>query len=208
MDADPLGRAGSQQHGCLPGRLRAHRRSGNEEGGDHGHGGRNDTIRRHCGSPSGECEPTRLENTRLTNDRAGPVPGSADDDAAIRRVFSDAPWEREVGYCRALQVGDRVFVTGTAPVGEDGGVHAPGDAYAQAARCFELIRRALAELDVPMDRVVRTRMFVTDIERWAEFGRAHAEAFGTHPPTTTMVEVRRLIDPEMLIEVEADAVAI
>ena len=144
----------------------------------------------------------------MENDRAGPVPGSTDDDAAIRRVFSDAPWEREVGYCRALRVGDRVFVTGTAPVGEDGGVHAPGDAYAQAARCFELIRRALDQLDVSMDRVVRTRMFVTDIERWAEFGRAHAEAFAAHPPTTTMVEVRRLIDPEMLIEVEADAVTV
>jgi isochorismate pyruvate lyase len=124
----------------------------------------------------------------------------------IRRTHSAAPWEREVGYCRALRVGDRVFVTGTAPVAEEGGVHAPGDAYAQAARCLELIRRALAELHVPIERVVRTRMFVTDIERWAEFGRAHREVFGDHPPTTTMVEVRRLIDPAMLIEIEADAV--
>lgn len=126
---------------------------------------------------------------------------------AFQRVFSAAPWEAEVGYCRALRAGTRIVVTGTAPVAEGGGVHAPGDAYAQAARCFDLIRTALAGLDVGMDRVVRTRMFVTDIDRWAEFGRAHREAFEGHPPCTTMVEVRRLIHPDMLIEIEADAEA-
>jgi isochorismate pyruvate lyase len=125
----------------------------------------------------------------------------------IQRVFSGAPWEAEVGYCRALRVGERIFVTGTAPVAEGGGVHAPGDAYQQARRCFEIIGRALGELGADLSAVVRTRMFVTDISRWAEFGRAHREAFADHPPTTTMVEVRALIDPEMLIEVEADAVA-
>lgn len=123
-----------------------------------------------------------------------------------QRVFSGAPWEARVGYCRALRVGERIFVTGTAPVADGGGCHAPGDAYAQAVRCFEIIRDALAELDAGMEDVTRTRMFVTDIERWEEFGRAHAEAFGGHPPATTMVEVRRLIDPDMLIEVEADAI--
>jgi isochorismate pyruvate lyase len=86
-------------------------------------------------------------------------------------------------------------------------VHAPGDAYAQAKRCFEIIGEALRALGGSLGDVTRTRMFVTDIERWEEFGRAHAETFGAAPPTTTMVEVRRLIDPEMLIEVEADAVA-
>lgn len=125
---------------------------------------------------------------------------------AFQRVFSGAPWEEKVGYCRALRAGDRVFVTGTAPVAEGGGVHAPGDAYAQAKRCFEIMERALKEAGAGMEHVTRTRMFVTDIERWDEYGRAHAEAFGDHPPTTTMVEVRRLIDPEMLIEIEADAV--
>jgi len=124
----------------------------------------------------------------------------------FERVFSGAPWERQVGYCRALRAGDRIFVTGTAPVAPDGGVHAPGDAYAQARRCLEIIGEALAGLGAGLEHVTRTRMFVTDIARWEEYGRAHAEAFGDHPPTTTLVEVARLIDPEMLIEIEADAV--
>jgi isochorismate pyruvate lyase len=128
-------------------------------------------------------------------------------DPAFRRAFTDVIWEREVGYCRALRAGDRVFVTGTAPVDRSGEVIAPGNAYEQAKACFEAIQRALAQVDVGMDRVTRTRMFVTDIERWAEYGRAHREVFGAHPPTTTMVEVRRLIHPDMLIEIEADAVA-
>lgn len=123
----------------------------------------------------------------------------------VQRVYSGAPWEGEVGYCRALRTGDRIFVTGTAPVAEGGGVHAPGDGYGQAVRCWQIVAAALAELGAGLEHVVRTRMFVTDIERWAEFGRAHREAFGDHPPTTTMVEIRRLIDPGMLIEVEADA---
>ena len=125
---------------------------------------------------------------------------------AFQRVFSGAPWEARVGYCRALRAGDRIFVTGTAPVAEGGGVHAPGDAYAQARRCFQIMEEALAGLGATLAEVTRTRMFVTDIERWSEFGRAHREAFGEHPPTTTMVEVRRLIDPDMLIEIEADAI--
>jgi isochorismate pyruvate lyase len=112
-----------------------------------------------------------------------------------------------VGYCRALRAGDRIFVTGTVAVAEGGSVHAPGDAYRQAVRCLDIIRGALAELGVGLEHVTRTRLFVTDIDRWEEFGRAHQEAFGAHPPTTTMVEIRRLIHPDMLIEIEADAVA-
>lgn len=124
----------------------------------------------------------------------------------FERVFSEAPWEERVGYCRALRAGDRIFVTGTAPVAEGGGVHAPGDAYEQGRRCLEIIAAALAELGAGLEDVVRTRMFVTDIERWEEVGRAHGEAFRGHPPATTLVEVSRLIDPEMLVEIEADAV--
>jgi isochorismate pyruvate lyase len=122
------------------------------------------------------------------------------------RVFSGAPWEAQVGYCRALRAGDRIFVTGTAPVAKRGGVHAPRDAYEQTRRCLEIVEEALAGLGARLEDVTRTRMFVTDIGRWAEYGRAHAEAFRGFPPTTTMVEVRRLIDEDMLIEIEADAV--
>jgi isochorismate pyruvate lyase len=124
-----------------------------------------------------------------------------------QRVFSKAPWEEQVGYCRALKAGNHIYVTGTAPVDESGkGVQAPGDAYAQAKRCLELIERALAQLGAARKNVVRTRMFVTDISRWAEYGRAHAEFFGADKPATTMVEVKALIDPAMLIEIEADAI--
>jgi len=122
-------------------------------------------------------------------------------------VSSRAVWEAKVGYCRALRAGDLVFVTGTAPVDESGaGTFAPGDPYAQAGRCLELIERALRSFGADRTRIARTRLFVTDISRWAEYGRAHAEFFGEHRPTTTMVEVRRLIAPEMMIEIEADAV--
>ena len=126
--------------------------------------------------------------------------------AEFRRSFSGAPWESRVGYCRSLRAGDRVFSTGTASVSENGGVHGVGDGYRQATRCFDIIREALEAQGAKLSHVVRTRMFVTDIERWEECGRAHREAFGDHPPTTTMAEVSRLIDPDMLIEIEADAI--
>lgn len=125
----------------------------------------------------------------------------------FKRVFSGAPWEEKVAYCRALRAGDHIYVTGTAPVAEGGGVFAPGDAYAQARRCFEIIETALRGLGAGRESIVRTRMLVTDITRWSEYGRAHREFFAKHPPATTMVEVSSLIDPQMLIEIEADAVS-
>ena len=125
----------------------------------------------------------------------------------FKRAFSGAPWEPKIGYCRAIRAGDHIYVTGTAPVGEKGGVHTPGNGYSQARRCFEIIETALRELGASLDSVVRTRMFVTDIKRWEEFGRAHKEFFAAHPPATTLVEVSSFIDPAMLIEVEADAVS-
>lgn len=121
-------------------------------------------------------------------------------------VSSGAPWEKLYGYRRAVRVGNHVFVAGTAPVGDDGKTVAPGDATAQAKRCFEIGLRALRELGGGPEHVVRTRMFVTDISRADEFGRAHGEVFGAHPPAATMVEVKALISPDMLIEVEIDAV--
>mgnify|MGYP001379576392 CR=1 FL=1 len=123
-----------------------------------------------------------------------------------RRVQSGAPWETLVGYCRAIRAGAHVYVTGTVPLEPDGSPHARDDAYRQAKRSLEIIEAALVELGATRADVVRTRMFVTDIERWAEFGRAHAEFFGEHRPATTMVEVRRLISDDFLIEIEADAV--
>ena len=124
----------------------------------------------------------------------------------FQRTSSGATWEKQVGYCRAVRAGNLIFVSGSAPVAEGGGAYAPGDAYRQALRCLEIIEQALRSLGAGLPDVVRTRMFVTDISRWPDFGRAHAEAFGAHPPATSMVEVRALIDPAMLIEIEADAV--
>lgn len=124
----------------------------------------------------------------------------------IQRVYSGAPWESRVGYCRALRAGQLIYITGTAPVDENGGCFAPGDAYAQTLRCFEIMQRALQLLGADLVNVVRTRMYVTDISRWEEYGRAHGELFSAHPPATSMIEVSGLIDPEMLIEIEADAI--
>ncbi len=123
-----------------------------------------------------------------------------------RLVSSGSPYEPVVGYSRAVRVGDRVYVAGTTATGPDGAVVAPGDAYAQAAYALGIVERALAEAGATLADVVRTRMFVTDIGRWQEFGRAHGEAFAAVRPVTTMVEVSRLIDPAMLIEIEAEAV--
>jgi enamine deaminase RidA (YjgF/YER057c/UK114 family) len=128
--------------------------------------------------------------------------------AEIQRVYSGAPWEARVGYCRALKFGDHIYVTGTAPVDEEGHCFAPGNAYAQTRRCFAIIENALRELGADLSCVVRTRMFVTDISRWQEYGIAHGEIFADNPPATTMVEVSSLIDPQMLIEIEAEAVCL
>ena len=122
------------------------------------------------------------------------------------RVGSGAPWESRVGYCRAVRAGNYVAVSGSAPVGPDGELVGEGDMYRQARRCIEVISDALQRVGAGLDDVVRTRMFVTDIEQWEAAGKAHAEAFGAAPPATSMVEVVRLIDPRMLVEIEADAI--
>ena len=121
------------------------------------------------------------------------------------RHSSGAKWESIVGYSRAVKVGDRIYLTGTTATDENSSIVGIGDAYAQAVQCIRNIQRALKALDAGLENVVRTRMFVTDISRWEEFGRAHGEYFREIMPATTMVEVSRLIDPDMLIEIEADA---
>jgi len=119
---------------------------------------------------------------------------------------SAAPWESLVGYSRAVRTGPFIAVTGCAAVGPDGKLVGGDDAYLQACRCIEVIAEVLAVAGASLQDVVRTRMFVTDIDRWEEVGKAHREAFGDIMPATTMVEVSRLIDPAMLVEIEADAV--
>jgi len=123
---------------------------------------------------------------------------------ATRRVSSDAPWEQAVGYSRAVAAGDFVFVTGSTSVRHGEVVH-EGDAREQTIQAIANIAAALERLGAGLPDVVRTRMFVTDISRWEEYGLAHGEAFGETMPATSMVAVAALVDPRMLIEVEAVA---
>ncbi len=121
-----------------------------------------------------------------------------------RKISSGAPWEPVVGYSRAVVAGDHVWVTGCTSI-IDGQVVHEGDAYAQTQQAIRNIAWALGEAGSSLADVVRTRIFVTDISRWQEYGRAHGEAFGEVMPATSMIEVSALIDPRMLVEVEAVA---
>jgi enamine deaminase RidA (YjgF/YER057c/UK114 family) len=120
-------------------------------------------------------------------------------------VGSGGPWEEAVGYSRAVRVGDTVHVAGTTAV-RDGEVVGRGDAYTQARVALDTIAHALAECGAGLADVVRTRMFVTDISRWEEVARAHGEVFADVRPAATMVEVSALIDPDLLVEIEVEAV--
>lgn len=122
-----------------------------------------------------------------------------------QKYSSGQKWEKIVGYSRAVKVGSRIYVTGTTATDADGNIVGENDAYAQTVQVIKNIEKALNALDATLENVVRTRMFVTDISRWEEYGKAHGEFFGEIMPTTTMVEVSKLIDERMLIEIEADA---
>ncbi|OGX88500.1 RidA family protein [Hymenobacter coccineus] len=119
-------------------------------------------------------------------------------------ISSGAPWEPVVGYSRAVRVGNVVEVAGTTA--QDGDAVTGSDAYAQTKRVLEKIGEALAAAGASFEHVVRTRMFVTDIRAWEAIGRAHGEVFGTIRPATTMVQVAALIDPRLLVEIEATAI--
>jgi enamine deaminase RidA (YjgF/YER057c/UK114 family) len=125
---------------------------------------------------------------------------------ARQNISSGTFWEKSVGYSRVVRIGNFIYVAGTTAIDEQGNVIGVGDVYAQTAYILKKIEKTLYEAGASIEHVVRTRSFIVDINRWQEFGKAHGEYFTEIRPVSTLVEVNRLIMPELLIEIEADAV--
>jgi len=121
-------------------------------------------------------------------------------------ISSGSPYEKPIGFSRAVRAGNMICVSGTGPIAPDGSSAAPGDAYGQARRCLEIIKEAIESVGARLEDVTRTRMYLTDVSVWEEVARAHGEYFGEIRPASTMVVVQGLVRPEWLVEIEADCV--
>ncbi len=123
-----------------------------------------------------------------------------------RNITSGSPYEEQIGFSRAVRRSGRIVVSGTGPIGTDGGTVGAGDAYAQARRCLEIIQQAVEGAGGKLNDVVRTRMYLTDIGKWEEVGRAHGEFFAQIRPASTMIEVKGLVRDDWLVEIEAECI--
>ena len=121
-----------------------------------------------------------------------------------KRISSGSPFEEAIGFSRAIRSGNRILVSGTAPIADNGHVAFPGDVYSQTLRCLQIIEKAILETGGKLEDVVRTRVYLTDSDKWKDAGKAHGEYFGKIRPASTFVGISRLIDPDWLVEIEAE----
>jgi enamine deaminase RidA (YjgF/YER057c/UK114 family) len=121
-----------------------------------------------------------------------------------KNVSSGSPYEEPIGFSRATRIGNRICVSGTAPIARDGSVESPGDVYLQTKRCLEIIKQAIEKAGASFTDVIRTRVYLIDAETWQEAAKAHGEYFSAIKPACTFIEVSRLIDPQWLVEIEAE----